>query len=97
MKQLLICVETRKQADTDGVYIRETIAKFFDIDNEVSVKTIYMGSKSKYNSNKVKNEITKKTKEYNGKTIIVYCIDTDNYDTDANDKRIVLARERGWS
>lgn len=89
MKQLLICVETRKQADTDWVYIEAIIDEFFDVNNEVSIKPVYMGSKSKYNSNKVKKDIQQKIKEFDGKTSVLYCIDTDNYDSNIADKRML--------
>lgn len=85
--QLIFCVETNKQADTDWVYIMEAVRYRYELPNQVSLNKIYMDTKSKYNSRKVLGEIEKRTKCYNGETRVIYCIDTDAYETNYEQKR----------
>lgn len=80
-KQIIICVESNENAKTDNIYIKETLSRFFLIDNSVKFSFVNMNTKSNYKSKKVLNKIGKCTKEYEiGETIVVYCIDVDKYD-----------------
>lgn len=80
-KQLLFCVETNKRANTDYIYIKETLDFYYEYDNhKVSIKPIYMRTKTKYNSKVVQKEIADKRKAFKGETIVIYCIDTDCID-----------------
>lgn len=85
--QLIFCVETNKQADTDWVYIMETIRLRYKLPPQVSLNKIYMETKSKYNSRKVLGEIDKRTKCYRGETKVIYCIDTDAYESNYEQKK----------
>ena len=58
--QMIFCVETNKNADTDSVYLSETINSYYMTPNQVKISKIYIGTKSKYNSPKVLKEIEKK-------------------------------------
>lgn len=81
--QMIFCVETNKRADTDSIYITETIDYFYKINNQIKINKVYMGTKSKYNSKDVLREIDKKTKAFTiGETRVIYCIDTDEYEKD---------------
>ena len=86
--QIILCVETTRNADTDTKYIRDSIRHFYNIDNSVKLNTVYMNSKDKYNSSKVLKEITSKNKMFEriGESVVVYCIDTDSIDTKNEDK-----------
>lgn len=85
--QLIFCVETNKQADTDWVYIMEAIRFRYNLPPQISINKIYMETKSKYNSRKVLGEIEKRTKCYKGKTKVIYCVDTDAYESNYGQKK----------
>ena len=79
--QLIFCVETNKKADTDSIYISELVNYFYELNNQIKINKVYMGTKSKYNSKEVLKEIEKKTKAFVlGETKVIYCIDTDEYE-----------------
>ncbi len=83
-KYLLIIVETRKGAQTDDAYIRETIKKYYIGSYDFIPKFIYMESKSAYNSKKINHEI-KEYVTYADVLGIILCIDIDDYDTSTYD------------
>ena len=86
--QMILCVETNKRADTDSVYIMDTINRWYKVDNKVKISKVYMKSKSNYNSKDVVRDVTKKKKEYVlGDTHVIYFIDTDQYDRNPEHKR----------
>lgn len=85
--QLIFCVETNKKADTDWVYIVEAIRNKYMLPPQISLSKIYMETKSKYDSRKVLGEIEKRTKCYNGETRVIYCIDTDAYESNYEQKK----------
>lgn len=79
--QMILCVETKKSADTDSIYILDTINRWYKVDNKIKISKINMNSKSRYNSKDVVREIAKKKKEFIlGDTHVIYFIDTDQYD-----------------
>lgn len=79
--QMILCVETNKRADTDSIYISETINYFYMLNNQIKISKVYMNTKSKYRSKDVLKEINKKIKAYTiGETKVIYCIDTDDYE-----------------
>lgn len=89
-KQILFCVEANSRASTDYIYIKETLDFYYEYDNhKVSIKPICMGTKTKYNSKKVQRIIAKKKKDFSGRTIVIYCIDTDNIDKKYQDKLLL--------
>lgn len=51
--QLILCMETTKKADTDGIYITEVIRHIYQLNNQIKISRIYMGSKNKYNARSV--------------------------------------------
>ena len=86
-KYLLIIVETRKNANTDDAYIKETIRRFYPGPHDFIPKFIYMKSKSAFNSRDVGREI----KEYvslSNVIGIVQCIDLDDYDISIADTKL---------
>lgn len=85
--QLIFCVETNKRADTDSIYINEMIHYLYNIDNKVKISKVYMGSKTKYKSKEIIKEISNKKEMYKlGDSIVIYCIDTDQYETNQEHK-----------
>lgn len=86
--QMILCVETNKRADTDYIYISETIRHLYKKDNQITINKVYMGSKTKYKSKEVLRNIKQLTKDFTiGETRVVYCIDTDAYETDIEHKK----------
>lgn len=79
--QMILCMETNRKADTDSIYITETINYWYKMTNQVKISKIYMNTKSKYCARDVLREIDKKSKTFTiGKTSVIYCIDTDQYE-----------------
>ena len=93
--QMILCVETKKSADTDSIYIIDTIKRWYKVDNKVKISKIYMNSKSRYNSKDVVREIAKKKKEFVlGDTYVIYFIDTDQYDRNPEHERELMEISR---
>lgn len=88
-RQILFCVETSKQAKTDNIYISETLKRYYQIGSDIRIRFIYLNGKSNYNKNDIRMDIEAQTSQYakNGETHVIYCIDTDRHDIDANQKK----------
>lgn len=83
-KRVLCCVETTKKANTDYQYIRETLRHFYVESSKITIRPIYMESKSKYNSRAVKEQIRRES--MNAKdTNVIYFVDTDDWDISIED------------
>ena len=89
--QLIFCMETNKRADTDSIYITETINHWYQITNQVKISKVYMTTKSKYQEKTVLKEIAQKKKDFTiGYTKVIYCIDTDQYEKNMDHKKEFL-------
>ena len=92
--QLIFVVETNRDCNSDWIYIKETIDRFYAYDQaHVKLSPVYMASKTKYKKNKVKNGITKYIKDYRAgakeESKVIFCFDCDNYDNDIGDKNFL--------
>lgn len=86
--QMILCVETNKSADTDSVYILDTINHWYKLDNKIKISKINMNSKSRYNSKNIVREIVQKKKAFViGETRVIYFIDTDQYEKNPDHAR----------
>lgn len=87
--QLLFCVETRQTAETDKIYIDETIANFYHLGNSVRKRYIFFKGKGNYNKQKVVKRINEQIRQFKdlGPTYVIYCIDTDRYDANPDQAR----------
>ncbi len=93
--QIIICVESDKRARTDNIYIKETLEHFFVIDNLVNINFVNMGGKSKYDSSDVKKQINTFIRDYKlGKSVVVLCVDTDQLETNYEQKTEFTQIER---
>ena len=96
--QILFVVEADKKSRSDYIYIRSVLDRFFNFRllTDVKINAVFMGGKSKYQRNDVISEINKQISAYSrtGKTHVVYCFDTDKYDTDPEDKRAFTNEEK---
>ncbi len=79
--QMILCLETNKRANTDYIYIKEILNHFYQRSNQIKISPVYMGTKTKYRSNDTLKEMKRKIKDFTiGKTKVIYCIDTDEYE-----------------
>lgn len=86
--QLIICVESDKRARTDNIYIKETLDRFYNIGSNVNINYINMGGKSNYKAKGVVRQINQYARDFKlGETIVIICIDTDQFEKDANQKK----------
>lgn len=74
-KLIVICVECPKQSQTDEIYIRETLNKYYNTGNEVAIRYCEMGTKTKYNQ--IQSKIKAFTKNVSNYAVIM-CVDTDD-------------------
>lgn len=89
--QMILCVETNKRADTDTIYINETIHRWYKLDNKVKISIINMNTKTRYDSKDVIREIAQKKKDYVlGESKVIYCIDTDQYEKNPEHNRQLI-------
>ena len=85
---MILCVETKKSADTDSIYILDTINRWYKVDNKIKISKINMNAKSRYNSKDVVREIAQKKKAFViGDTKVIYFIDTDQYEKNPDHAR----------
>lgn len=90
MKQVILCVETNKQANTDVGYIDAVIKKLYQIGTEIKLQYKYFNGKGGYNAPKLLKEIKKDIAALKGgsSSEVIYCIDTDKYDSDAEVQKL---------
>ncbi len=83
-KRILFCVETTRKANTEYPYILETIRHFYVESSKITIRPVYMGSKSRYRSRSVQEDIKKQSGLAD--TSVVYCVDTDDFDVSSEDR-----------
>ncbi len=88
--QLLFCVETDKQCNSDWIYIKSFIDENYDYDRAgIRLEKAYMGGKGNYNTTKFKRIVESRIDNYRkkakGETKVIYCFDCDEYDKDHRD------------
>ena len=86
MRLILFCVESNKQKQIDWIYISSLIRWFFDDDKSLVRRPVFMNGRSNYNARKVQKEIAGYSKGGYDSVTVVYCVDTDHYETDRNQK-----------
>ena len=91
-QQLIFCVETNKTNKSDEIYIKQTINKFFQLDQaHQKLSWVYMDGKGKYASNSVKKAIGDYIKKYkvtsdSNESVVIYCFDCDDFDIKKQDE-----------
>lgn len=90
---LIFCTETEKSANIDTLYIKGLLDIIYSIGNNVKLDFINLNGKTNYNSNSILRKIKSVRNNYqkvnpSTKSYIIYLIDTDEYFTDPNEKRI---------
>lgn len=94
-KQYIFCLETNKKANTDWLYIRK-ILDHLNSSKQVFDKytPLYMNGKNNYNSRFLIKNIKDSKNMYNGESVVIYCIDLDDYNIDYKTKEFIEAVER---
>lgn len=89
-KQYIFCLETTKQADTDWLYIKKVIDHLLhgNITND-KYKPLYMKGKGNYNSKSFIKEIDQSIKNFTGDSIVIYCLDLDDYHINYETKKFI--------
>ncbi len=89
--QLIFVVESDNKSQSDFMYIKSAINYFYSIgQSNYKLSPVYMGGKGNYDSNSVKGRIEKCMRDYgatslNNKSVVFYCLDCDNYNTNQVD------------
>ncbi len=79
MKQVIFCVETNKNANSDPLYIYKTVKCFYKIDDCVKLDYVYLDGKGNYNKPHILKEISDLcNRASHMKHYVIYCIDTDD-------------------
>ena len=83
MRQIIICVETTKDAKTDAFYIDKTIKYYYHIGN-IKISYVYCNGKGNYCSKKVIDKIDMLKRNANA-NYVVFAFDTDMNSTSVED------------
>lgn len=97
--QLIFCVETNKKADSDYIYIKKTIEHFYQYDKTtIKLSAVYMDGRGNYRSRRVENRVAKLIKDYKvgsgNDSVVIYCFDCDNFDSNPEDKKFLKEAEQ---
>lgn len=91
--QLVFVMETNSKSKTDLMYIRSLINRVYDGNNKKSIipKYVYLDGKNNYNNKKIRSQINGLIRNFKviGDTKVIYFLDTDDYERDYEDAKIV--------
>lgn len=89
-KQYIFCLESTSKAQTDWLYIKKVI-DYLNQGKQVfdKYKPLYMEGKGNYNSKSFINKINERIRNFNGESIVIYCIDLDDYHINSKTKEFV--------
>ncbi len=82
--QLIFVIETDSKCKSDWIYIKDTIERFYRIDQaQIKLRPVYMGGKGKYM--KKEKEISQLISQYSStsstnQSKVIFCFDCDDYD-----------------
>ncbi len=97
--QLIFCVETNRKSDTDFLYIKSTIDRFYDYQNgHVQIKPVYLGGKGRYSTSSNARKINELIRQFsagskNTESHVFLCLDYDKYDSDPADRKFFTDAE----
>ena len=98
--QLIFCVETNQKSDTDFIYIKNAVDRFYDYKNgNIQLTPVYLGGKGKYSSSGITRQINKKINQFkaassHGESYVFFCFDCDRYDSNSADQQFLLDAEK---
>lgn len=88
--QLIFCLETDRKANTDKIYVMETLRRFYgEFSRDVKISYVPMGGKTNYKERSVTSRIRELTKQFRsiGSSHVIYCIDTDHFEKDESQRQ----------
>ncbi len=85
---ILFCVEADRVSKSDYLYIREVIRHYYIDDKKVVYRPVYMKGKGNYKSKSVLSDIKEECEGFGGEISVIYCVDTDDYDTSVADIKL---------
>ena len=91
--QLIFVVETNKRVNSDWIYIKDTIERFYEYSRtQLKLTPVYMDGRGKYK--KKEKEIKGLISQYRStskanETKVIYCFDCDDYNKNAEDHRFL--------
>ena len=95
--QLIFVVESDERSRSDYIYIRGLMERQYSISssNKIKISSVFMKGKGNYKGTRIRNEVLKLMKSYAhlGETHVLFCFDTDNYDSDSTDKKALVEEE----
>ncbi len=96
--QFILVVESDARSRSDFIYIKSVLEKQYGVKNanDIRISPVFMGGKGNYNKRNILNSIRDDINRFSriGKSIVVYCFDTDKYDSDPVDRKCFLEKER---
>ena len=96
--QLIFVVETNKDCNSDWIYIKETVERFYTYERtQLKLTPVYMDGKGKYI--KKEKDVKSKMQQYrmtskNNQSKVIYCFDCDEYDTKPEDAEFLNTVKR---
>ena len=89
-KQYIFCLESTSKAKTDWLYIHKVI-NYLNKDKISFDKytPLYMAGKGNYNGKSFINKLKQAINMFDGESIVIYCIDLDDYHINPETKKYV--------
>lgn len=100
-KRYIFCVESNSISEIDDQYIKATIERFYEKDQNIVIRTEYMNSKTRYKDSGLKKKLDGHLKYFHGDHKIFYCIDIDDYNVSPETNRLLdcikeYCKEKGY-
>lgn len=89
-KQYIFCLESTSKAQTDWLYIKKVI-DYLNQGEQVfdKYKPLYMEGKGNYKNKSFINKLKQNINMFEGESIVIYCIDLDDYHINSKTKEFV--------
>ena len=94
--QLILVMETDEKSRSDYIYINSVLTEWYNIRmrNDIKITPVYMGGKGNFKRVIRKIENHQKAYARTGKTRVVYCFDTDCYETEPGAKNLLCEEKK---
>ena len=95
--QIILVMEASERSRSDYIYISSILDLWYDfrLRSDIKITRIFMDGKGNFNKKKIVNKIDRAIKEYkNGDSHVVYCFDTDKYDSNPDDLKVLQEEQK---
>ncbi len=96
--QLIFVVEADEKSRSDYIYIKSIVDEIYGTQqsNDIKLSPVFMGGKGNYKKNSILKQINNLQKAYkrNGETKVIYCFDTDKYESNVGNKNELSMEEK---